>query len=221
MDLEQKIQKAIGTFHFAEENFTAVKKSFIFTGGKDSTVMVDLARRALGEAIPPALYIDSGLDSIETEKFIMFAQNHWGFDLIPLVHYPTLDELNSTRDGKKRESLFIQLRLETIKIFVEEYGYRVLFMGAKLGDWAGLIGSHSPDENCQFFYPLSHFTEKDVWEYIDRYKIPYNPLYDRGLTSLSEQNFLENPLNEKNAERVQKKYGEKELKMRMEQIGYR
>ena len=35
--------------------------------------------------------------------------------------------------------------------------------------------------------PLSEWLEKDVWDYVHKYKIPYNPLHDKGFPSIGCQ----------------------------------
>jgi phosphoadenosine phosphosulfate reductase len=34
------------------------------------------------------------------------------------------------------------------------------------------------------FNPLAEWSEEDVWDYIGRYEVPYNPLYDQGYRSI-------------------------------------
>jgi phosphoadenosine phosphosulfate reductase len=35
--------------------------------------------------------------------------------------------------------------------------------------------------------PLASWTRKDVWTYITKHAVPYNPLHDRGYTSIGDE----------------------------------
>jgi len=42
----------------------------------------------------------------------------------------------------------------------------------------------SPERPLVKFNPLAHWTSKQVWAYIREHDVPYNPLHDRGFTSI-------------------------------------
>ena len=58
------------------------------------------------------------------------------------------------------------------------------------------------DENGRLkVNPLANWTTKDVWTYIFKHNVPYNPLHDQGYTSIGDQP-LTTPTNAGEAERA-------------------
>lgn len=49
-----------------------------------------------------------------------------------------------------------------------------------------IIERHELDDGRQVVkvHPLANWTKEDVWRYIDRHQLPYNPLLDQGYTSI-------------------------------------
>ena len=67
------------------------------------------------------------------------------------------------------------------------FPWDVALVGHKSSDCDPIFGSiplkvdiKATEGGCDFAYPLRHFTDEDVWEYIERFKVPYNVLrYDK------------------------------------------
>jgi len=83
LSLESKINIAEQVINEAYMRFS--KFAIVFSGGKDSTVMLDLVKRYTeknGLPMPPALFIDHGMHFSETWDFLQIATKFWGIHII-------------------------------------------------------------------------------------------------------------------------------------------
>mgnify|MGYP002620856115 CR=1 FL=1 len=142
-----------------------------FSGGKDSVVLLDLAKRA-GIKFR-AKYL---ITTIEHPESINFLKNFPEVELIQPK--ATISELIIKKG-------FPPLR---------KYRYCTTELKVKSGrDDFNLIGIRAQESKRRanlepiktegrdrHLYPIFDWTEKDIWLYIGRYRLPYNPLYDCG-----------------------------------------
>ncbi|MDY0266747.1 MAG: phosphoadenosine phosphosulfate reductase family protein [Methanimicrococcus sp.] len=158
-----------------------------FSGGKDSLAVLDLAASALVHRPFTAVFLNTGIDYPETVEFaraycesrqIPFMEMNAGNDFWKTLNerdHPTKDsrwccqvcKLNSSNrlaDGKPHLSLDGKRRQES-------------FMRSKI-QTTGL----NPNVDGQLnIFPIKDWRAIEVWLYIHWRKLPYNPLYDRGL----------------------------------------
>lgn len=74
-----------------EAHLAAHDGYFAFSGGKDSTVVLDLARRV--DPALPIVWFDSGLEFPETRTYIHDLTDRWGLNLTVIQARPTLLEV--------------------------------------------------------------------------------------------------------------------------------
>jgi sulfate adenylyltransferase subunit 2 len=175
----------------------------LFSGGKDSMLLVHLARKAFWPApIPfPVLHVDTGHNFPEVLAYRDETVERLGLRLVvasvqdyiddgrlreradgtrnPLQTLPLLDAINEHRfDG-----VFGGGRRDEEKARAKE---RIVSLRDEFGQWDpknqrpelwNLFNPrHRPGEHVRVF-PISNWTEVDIWRYIDREDIPLAPLY--------------------------------------------
>ena len=166
----------------------------LFSGGKDSIVLLHLARRAFRPAaLPfPVMHVDTGHNFHEV---IEFRDRHVPDVLVASVQ-ESIDR-GRVRDAPSRN----RLQTTTLLDAIEEHGFDAAFGGARRDEersrakervfsfrddfgqwdprrqrpelWNLYNGRVRPGEHVRVF-PLSNWTELDVWEYVraERLELP-------------------------------------------------
>jgi sulfate adenylyltransferase subunit 2 len=177
----------------------------LYSIGKDSTVMVHLARKAFFPARPPfpLLHIDTGWKFREMIAFRDATARRLGLDL--LVH--------TNKEGRARGISPITsgsalhtavMKTEALRQAIARYAFDVAFGGARRDEeksrakerifslrsaghgwnpknqrpelW-GLYNTRLREGESMRVFPLSNWTERDIWEYIAVEEITVVPLY--------------------------------------------
>jgi sulfate adenylyltransferase subunit 2 len=177
----------------------------LYSIGKDSTVMVHLARKAFFPARPPfpLLHIDTGWKFREMIAFRDATARRLGLDL--LVH--------TNKEGRARGISPITsgsalhtavMKTEALRQAIDRYAFDVAFGGARRDEeksrakerifslrsaghgwnpknqrpelW-GLYNTRLREGESMRVFPLSNWTERDIWEYIAVEEITVVPLY--------------------------------------------
>lgn len=181
------------------------RPALLFSGGKDSIVCFHLARKAFFPSkVPfPLLHVDTGHNFGETIAFRDRLVGKYGVELLVGSVQKSIDEgkvVEETGYYASRNKLQINTLLEAIetnKIDCAIGGARrdeekarakerVFSHRDEFGQWDPkrqrpelwhlFNGRHHPGEHFRVF-PLSNWTELDVWAYIERERIPLPPLY--------------------------------------------
>jgi sulfate adenylyltransferase subunit 2 len=177
--------------------------ALLFSGGKDSLVLAAIAQRAFAPAPPPLplLHIDTGHNFPETLAFRDEFAARFGYELIVRRVQDTLDAGRAAeRPGTSRNALqavtlgdaIRELRLDAClggarrdeeKARAKE---RIFSHRDAAGRWDP---QHQRPELWNLFntrkaagehfrvFPLSHWTELDIWNYLAREKLPLPSLY--------------------------------------------
>ncbi|MCL6537978.1 MAG: sulfate adenylyltransferase subunit CysD [Acidothermus sp.] len=175
----------------------------LFSGGKDSAVMLHLARKAFWPAtIPfPVLHVDTGHNFPEVLEFRDRTVQQLGLRLIvaSVEEYIASGKLRERPDGTRNPLQTVPLldaiaahrfdavlgggRRDEEKARAKE---RIFSLRDEFGQWDPrrqrpelwnlYNGRHRPGEHVRVF-PLSNWTELDVWEYIDRERIELPSIY--------------------------------------------
>ncbi|HYO35584.1 MAG TPA: sulfate adenylyltransferase subunit CysD [Geodermatophilus sp.] len=175
----------------------------LFSGGKDSIVMLELARKAFAPArIPfPVMHVDTGLNFPEVLEFRDRRVAELGVELV-VASVPDAMARGLVREepNGSRNRIQTPVLLEA----VEEHGFTALFGGARRDEdkarakervfsfrdefgqwdpknqrpelWDLYNGRVHLGESIRVF-PLSNWTELDVWQYIAQEGIAIPPLY--------------------------------------------
>jgi len=177
----------------------------LFSGGKDSITLVRLAQKAFYPArIPfPLMHIDTGHNFPETIEFRDRLVEELGLNLIVRKVQDDIDSGVSIEE-KGRYSSRNSLQTNTLLSAIEEYKFDACIGGARrdeekarakerifsvrndFGEWDEknqrpevfdmLNGRIDIGQNVRVF-PISNWTELDVWIYIDAEKIEIPSIY--------------------------------------------
>lgn len=179
------------------------KIGLLFSGGKDSVVVYELARRAFAPATVPfeLLHVDTGHNFPEVLDFRDRLVERTGARLRVAKVQDWIDrgDLQERPDGTRNPLQTVPL-VETIA----EQGYDAVLGGARRDEerarakervfsvrdsfggwdprrqrpelWTLYNGGHLPGENIRVF-PISNWTEADIWEYIGARGIELPPIY--------------------------------------------
>jgi len=177
----------------------------LYSIGKDSTVMVHLARKAFFPARPPfpLLHIDTGWKFREMIAFRDATARRLGLDL--LVHVNEEGRARGINPITSGSSLHTAvMKTEALKQALDRHGFDAAFGGARRDEersrakerifsarsaehgwnprnqrpelWR-LYNTRLRDGESMRVFPLSNWTERDVWEYIAAEEIDVVPLY--------------------------------------------
>ena len=178
--------------------------ALLWSIGKDSTTLVWLARKAFFGRIPfPALHIDTGYKFPEIYAFRDHYAREFGLDVLVGRNEGSLAA--GMGPGKSDKlACCTQLKTEALKQAIAKHGFEALLLGIRR-DEHGIrakeryfsprdsefrwdyrnqppelwdqFRSSSDDKTHVRVHPLLHWTELDVWRYVQREKIPICPLY--------------------------------------------
>ncbi|TDQ25416.1 sulfate adenylyltransferase subunit 2 [Tenacibaculum caenipelagi] len=181
------------------------KPVLLFSGGKDSITLVRLAQKAFYPAkIPfPLLHIDTGHNFPETIEFRDRLVEELGVDLIVRQVQDNIDAGKVKEETGKYASRNM-LQTETLLDAIEEFGFDACIGGARrdeekarakerifsvrddFGQWDEknqrpelfdmLNGRIDLGQNVRVF-PISNWTELDVWSYIQQEQIEIPSIY--------------------------------------------
>jgi sulfate adenylyltransferase subunit 2 len=179
------------------------RPALLFSGGKDSTVMLHLARKAFAPApVPfPLLHVDTGHNFPETLEFRDRTVARFGVRLLvaDVQSYIDAGELRERPDGTRNplQTLPLLRAIEANKCDAVLGGgrraeekarakERVFSLRDDFGQWDPrrqrpelwrlYNGRHRPGEHMRVF-PLSNWTELDVWGYIRAENIELPEIY--------------------------------------------
>ena len=207
----------------------------MFSGGKDSIVMLRLAEKAFFPAkIPfPVMQVDTGFDFPE----VLETRDNWVSRLGVRLIVASVEEAIANGivvdDGKTSRN---RLQIGTLLHCIEEYGFTAAFGGGRRDEekarakervyshrdefgqwdpknqrpelWSLYNGRIHEGEHMRVF-PLSNWTELDVWHYIGQEKIEIPAIYyahqravfERDGMLLSDSEYV----NRKDSETVQER----------------
>jgi len=177
----------------------------LFSGGKDSIVMLRLAEKAFWPApIPfPVMHVDTGHNFPEVIEYRDRRVEELGLRLVVASVQESIDKGRVAEETGRRAS---RNRLQTTTLLdaIEEHDFTAAFGGARRDEekarakervvsFRDDFGQWDPKNqrpelwnlyNCKIrrgehvrVFPLSNWTELDVWEYIRRERIPLPPIY--------------------------------------------
>jgi len=181
------------------------KPALLFSGGKDSIVMAHLARKAFWPAkMPfPLVHIDTGHNFPETMTYRDEFVSSLGADLVVGSVQQSIDEGRVVEEKGVNAS---RNKLQTITLLdtIAAHGYDACLGGGRRDEekarakerffshrdefgqwdpknqrpelWNLFNGLKNEGEHFRVF-PLSNFTEMDVWMYIQRENIPLPSIY--------------------------------------------
>jgi sulfate adenylyltransferase subunit 2 len=177
----------------------------LFSGGKDSAVLLHLARKAFWPAqLPfPVMHVDTGQNFPEVIAYRDKVLEEVGAELIVASVQDSIDRGRVVEETGPRAS---RNRLQSVTLLdaLEEHGFKAAFGGARrdeerarakerilsfrddFGQWDPKVqrpelwdlynGFIKPGEHVRVF-PLSNWTELDVWQYVREEGIALPSIY--------------------------------------------
>lgn len=190
------------SIYIFREAFHAIDKlAMLWSFGKDSNVMIHLARKAFFGQVPfPLIHCDTELEMPEVYAFRDQYSKEWGVNLLSPI-CPPIEATDITLPHAARVASRKTLGLKAV---IEEHGFVGIVAGIRRDEEAtrakervfsprGAEGGWDVKEQPPEFWdqyktefapgtsirihPLLHWTELDIWLYIQRENIPIVPLY--------------------------------------------
>ena len=177
----------------------------LYSVGKDSAVMLHLARKAFYPSPPPfpLLHVDTRWKFQAMYDFRDFMAQESGMDLLVHVNPEGVEKnINPLDHGSALHTDV--MKTQGLKQALDHYKFDVAFGGARRDEeksrakervfsfrnaahrwdaknqrpelWNQYNGRKHPGESIRVF-PISNWTELDIWQYIYREQIPIVPLY--------------------------------------------
>jgi sulfate adenylyltransferase subunit 2 len=193
--------EAQSIFVFREAFARLRRVALLWSLGKDSNVMIWLARKAFFGRVPfPVLHVDTGKKFTEMYAFRERFAAEWNLDL-KVEPCPPIEAIDPTLPPAARSA---GRKTAGLKHAVEKYGFDGLVAGIRRdeeptrakervfsprrseGDWDvrdqppefwdHFNAAPSPGAHLRI-HPILHWTELDIWHYTRREGIPIIPLY--------------------------------------------
>ena len=177
----------------------------LFSGGKDSIVLLHLAAKAFAPArVPfPVMHVDTGHNFPEVLEFRDEMVERLGVRLVVASVQASIDSGRVVEATGPRASRN-QLQTVTLLDAIAEHGFDAAFGGARRDEerarakervfsfrdefgqwdpkqqrpelWSLYNGRHQRGEHIRVF-PLSNWTELDIWQYIESEQLPVPSIY--------------------------------------------
>lgn len=194
------------SIHIIREVAAEFKKPvMLYSIGKDSSVMTHLALKAFYPDKPPFpfLHVDTTWKFREMIAFReSYARQELGLDLLVHINHEGLKlGIDPAENSEKHTEV---MKTDSLKMALNQYGFDAAFGGARRDEeksrakervfsfrdkfhrwdpknqrpelWNLYNAKVNPGESIRVF-PISNWTELDVWQYIHLEKIPIVPLY--------------------------------------------
>ena len=181
------------------------RPALLFSGGKDSVVMLHLAVKAFAPArLPfPIMHVDTGHNFFEVIEFRDQVVERFA---VRLVVASVQDDIDAGRSVEQTGPRASRNQLQTLSLLrgIEEAKFDAVFGGARRDEekarakervfsfrdefgqwdpknqrpevWSLYNGRHRPGEHIRVF-PLSNWTELDIWSYIEVENIDLPSIY--------------------------------------------
>jgi sulfate adenylyltransferase subunit 2 len=188
----------------------------LYSIGKDSSVLLHLARKAFypGKIPFPLLHVDTRWKFREMIEFRDKVAKQYGFDLLVHINPEGIAmDMNPFTYGSSKHTDV--MKTQGLKQALDQYGFDAAFGGARRDEeksrakervysfrdqhhrwdpknqrpelWHTYNGQVNKGESIRVF-PLSNWTELDIWQYIYQEKIDIVPLYFAAVRPVVDRN---------------------------------
>jgi len=192
------------SIYIIREAYKQFKKvAFLWSVGKDSTTLLWLIRKAFYGKIPfPLVHIDTGFHYPELIEWRDEFVKKWDLNLIVAKNTKALGE-GMCKD-KGAVQCCTSLKTQALKDCITEHKFRALYLGIRRDEhgvrakervfsprnldfkwdyknqppelWDQYKAQAEETEHIRV-HPLLHWTEIDIWNYLQREKCPIIPMY--------------------------------------------
>src|SRR5215813_14103553 len=193
--------EAQSIFIFREAFARLTRLALLWSLGKDSNVMIWLARKAFFGRVPfPVMHVDTGKKFPEMYVFRDRYAREWQLDLL-IEPCPPIESVDQTLPPAARSAA---RKTEGLKLALAKHGFDGLVAGIRRDEeatrakervfsprgaeglwdvrdqppefWNHFNASPPPGAHLRV-HPILHWTERDIWAYTRREGIPVIPLY--------------------------------------------
>lgn len=193
--------EAESVYIFREAFKKIPKMAMFWSFGKDSTVMIHLARKAFFGKVPfPLIHCDTELEMQEVYAFRDRYVKEWNIDFIQMI-CPSIETTDPTLPAAAR---LAARKTGGIKLVQEKYHFDGIVAGIRRDEegtrakeryfsprdaecqwdvkdqppefWGQFMTDFPPNTHVRI-HPLLHWTELDIWRYVQRENIPMVSLY--------------------------------------------
>ncbi|MFP6795841.1 MAG: phosphoadenylyl-sulfate reductase [Pseudomonadales bacterium] len=179
----------------AFSRFEAGQISISFSGAED-VVLIEMAFQLLGNDVR-VFSLDTGRLHPETYRYINEVRNHYGISIDMLSPDPAnLEQLvrekglfSFYQDGHQeccsiRKIQPLKRHLSHLDAWITGQRRDQSVTRSELPKEQQDSAFSTPDHPITKFNPLTGWTSADVWRYVQKHSVPYNPLHDRGYASI-------------------------------------
>jgi 3'-phosphoadenosine 5'-phosphosulfate sulfotransferase (PAPS reductase)/FAD synthetase len=174
--LKEKVKKA------GEEIATALSCAknpfFCVSGGKNSLVLLHIAKERVGPALK-VLHINTGVEFVHVAPYLARQRKTWGFSLTTAGPAQGRGE-----PGVVREECCSDRKRRPLKEAVREHGIDYLLTGVCQGTDPCTAAVFREIPRCRVIAPLMPLSDHDVWEYIISHALTPCSLYDEGYSHI-------------------------------------
>jgi sulfate adenylyltransferase subunit 2 len=157
----------------------------LWAGGKDSSCCLAIARKAFAQ-LPKfpltVMQIDTGYKFPETYQYIDKYVKEWQ---LPFIRYKNTEAIEQGVNPNTMSHFECcnRLKTEALAKAIKEYKFDAVIVGIRW-DEHGVRGKESffskrTKPSHTRVHPMLNWSEKQIWQYLKKNKIPYNPLYDK------------------------------------------
>lgn len=180
--------------------------AMLWSIGKDSSVMLWLARKAFFGHVPfPCVHVDTSYKMPEMIEFRDRLGEQWGLDMRIGGNQEALAAGKTFPNGNAtRVECCSLLKRDALQSVIADNGFEAVILGIRRDEegtrakeryfsprtkdfewdfkdqppelWDQFKTDFEPGTHLRI-HPLLHWTEQNIWEYIDRERIPIVPLY--------------------------------------------
>jgi sulfate adenylyltransferase subunit 2 len=199
--LDELESKSIYIIREAYSQFRRI--AMLWSIGKDSTTLLWMIRKAFYDQIPfPIMHLDTGFKFKEIYDFRDSKAREWGLKLVVAKNDGAIADGMCPAKGKL--NCCNSLKTDALKIAIEKHKFRALLLGIRRDEhgirakeryfsprdqefrwdyknqppelWDQYRSKQADDDHLRV-HPLLHWTELDIWEYVQRENIPIVDLY--------------------------------------------
>ena len=158
--LEEKIENSKKVLKEAYEKY-GKGMAISWTGGKDSTTLVHIARNIFGSKNKlPIIYLDTQLDFEEIYSFIDKVSKKWSLNLFTIkTTKEQMEKYNSLKIKADRSKLATYFKINLLKKAIKKYKITALVSAIRWDEQPERVAEKyfSPRKDHMRIHPLLHF----------------------------------------------------------------
>jgi phosphoadenosine phosphosulfate reductase len=211
--LNDKINKSKSVLKQALDNW-GENLGVLCNFGNECVVVTHLLREINGNTDFPIIFIDHGQHFPEIYEFKEKLSNLWNLKIISVKPKKEYDEVK----GDKKECCY-WLKTEPFQRAVNDNQLKAVCIPAHPDDYSIENVEKGEEEKFHRVYPISDWSENEIWRYIRINKLPYCSIYDKGYTALNCKNCSKQVMDFAD-ELKEEKVDEDEIVNRLHKLGY-